>query len=142
VRRGTGCLVPRAITARSVYCTVNVVVVVTPHEFAPITVVPAPRVVTIPATLGAFAMDATLATDELKCVLRVMSCVVPSLKVPVAVNCSIAPRLTDGEAGVRAIEVSVPLPTVSVVVPVTPDAVAEMVTLPAFLPWAKPDFRI
>jgi len=87
-------------------------------------------------------MVATLAAEELKCVLNVMSCVLASLKVPVAVNCSVTPRLTDGLAGVRAIEVSVPVPTVSVVVPVTPDAVAEMVTVPAFLPWAKPDFRI
>ena len=55
------------------YCTVNVVELVTFFEFAPMTVVPSPFVVTTPATLGAFAMVATLARDELKCVVSVMS---------------------------------------------------------------------
>jgi hypothetical protein len=55
------------------YCTVSVVELVTLFEFAPMTVVPTPFVVATPATLGAFAMVATLATDELKCVVIVMS---------------------------------------------------------------------
>ena len=46
---------------------------VTLFEFAPMTVVPTPVVVATPATLGALAMLATLATDELKCVVTVMS---------------------------------------------------------------------
>ena len=40
-----------------------------------------------------------------------------------------------------ATDVSVPVPTVRVVVPLIPDAVAEIVTVPAFLPWAKPEPR-
>ena len=55
------------------YCTVSVVELVTLFEFTPMTVVPTPFVVATPATLGAFAMVATLATDELKCVVIVMS---------------------------------------------------------------------
>ena len=51
------------------------------------TVVPTPLVVATPAMLGAFAIVATLAMDELKCVVSVMSWVVPSLNDPVAVNC-------------------------------------------------------
>lgn len=47
-----------------------------------------------------------------------------------------------GAAGVIAIETSVPVPTVSVVVPVTPEAEAEIVTDPAFLPFAIPEERI
>jgi hypothetical protein len=43
---------------------------------------------------------------------------------------------------VRATDTRVPLPTVSVVLPVTPEAVAEMVTDPPFLPWASPDPRM
>jgi len=39
-----------------------------------------------------------------------------------------------GFAGVTTSETSVPVPTVRVVVPVTPDAVAEIVTDPPFLP--------
>jgi hypothetical protein len=50
-----------------------VVEAVTPLAFAPIDVVPTPRVVATPATLGAFAMVATLAEDELQCVVSVMS---------------------------------------------------------------------
>ena len=72
---------------RKAYCTVSVVELVTLFEFAPMTVVPTPFVVATPATLGAFAMVATLAIDELKCVVSVMSWVVPSLNDPVAVNC-------------------------------------------------------
>jgi hypothetical protein len=37
--------------------------------------------------------------------------------------------------------VRVPVPTVSVVVPLIPAAVAEIVTVPAFLPWARPEPR-
>jgi len=48
------------------YCTVNEVEVVIPFAFAPIVVVPTPLVVATPATLGAFAIVATLAEDELK----------------------------------------------------------------------------
>src|SRR6476659_5617942 len=69
------------------YCTVSVVEPVTLFEFAPMTVVPTPLVVATPAMLGAFAIVATLAMDELKCVVSVMSWVVPSLNDPVAVNC-------------------------------------------------------
>jgi hypothetical protein len=58
---------------QSVYCTVMVVDAVTPLAFAPIDVVPTPRVVATPATLGAFAIVATLAEDELQCVVSVMS---------------------------------------------------------------------
>jgi hypothetical protein len=45
-------------------------------------------------------------------------------------------------AGVTATEIRVPVPTVRVVVPVTPEAVAEMVTDPPFLPCTIPDGRM
>ncbi len=63
-----------------------------------------------------------------------MSCVLLSLKVPVAVNCCGPPAEAVGFAGVTTSEIRVPVPTVRVVVPVTPDAVAEIVTDPPFLP--------
>jgi len=87
-------------------------------------------------------MVATLADDELQCVVKVTSCVVPSLKLPVAANCSVVPTAVVGFTGVIASETNVPLPTVSVVVPVTPDAVAEMVAEPLFLPCAILELRI
>ena len=70
------------------------------------------------------------------------SWVVASLKVPVAVNCCELPSATDEAAGVMAIELSVPLLTVRVVVPLTPEALTVMVTLPSFLPLATPVERM
>lgn len=119
-----------------------VVDAVTPPELPPILVFPIPLVVANPAKVGAFAIVATLAEDELQWVVMVISCVVPSLNDPVAVNCCVLPSVTEGFAGVIAIDVNVPEPTVSVVVPVMPDAVAEIVTVPVFFPWASPDPRI
>ena len=115
---------------------------VTPPELAPIVVVPIPLAVANPAMLGAFAMVATLEEDELQCVVSVTSCTVLSLNVPVATNCCVLPSATDGVSGEIAIETKVPLLTVSVVVPVIPDAVARIVTLPFFLPCATPELRI
>ena len=51
------------------------------------------------------------------------------------------PSATVEFAGVRTIELRVPVPTVNVVVPFTPDALAVMVTEPFFLPRAIPDPR-
>lgn len=86
-------------------------------------------------------MVATEELDELQCELNVTSCVVASLNVPVAINCCVAPVDTEGLSGLTAMLTSVPVPTVNVVVPVIPNAVAEMVTLPAFFPCTIPDER-
>jgi len=115
---------------------------VIPPALAPITVDPAAVVVARPAPLGPFAMVATLAADELQWVLNVTSCVVASVNVPTALNCCVLPAVTEGFAGVIAIELSVPFATVKVVVPVTPAVVAEMVTVPSFFPLANPEARI
>ena len=96
-------------------------------------VVPVARVVASPAFTGAFATVATVGTDELQCELMLTSCVDPSLNVPMAANCCVEPAVTNGLAGVISIDTSVPVPTVTVVVPVTPDAVADTVSVPAFL---------
>ena len=104
-------------------------------------VVPEAFVVASPAWMGAFAIVATDELVELQCEFIVTSCMVPSLNVPVAVNCCVEPVDTEGFTGLTAVLTSVPVPTVSVVVPVTPNAVAEMVTLPAFFPCTIPDDR-
>jgi len=127
-------LAPLILNQNADYCTVNVAEFVIPPEFPPIVAVPEPLAVANPATLGAFAIVATLAEEELQCVVNVISCVVPSLKEPVAVNCCVLPTVTLGVAGVIASETNVPVPTVNVAVPVRPDAVARMVTVPLFLP--------
>ena len=55
------------------YCTVKLVELVTPPELAPMVVLPTPTVVAKPAVLGALAMVATEACDELQWTLMVMS---------------------------------------------------------------------
>ena len=67
-----------------------------------------------------------------------MSCVELSLKCPVAVNACVLPRLTVESAGAITIELSVPVPTVRVVVPFMPEALAVTVTEPFFFARAIP----
>ena len=112
------------------YCTVKVPDPVVPPELAPITVVPAAIQLAWPAAFGPFAIVATLAAEELQCVFRVMSCELPSLNVPTAANDCRLPALAVTTAGDTASETNVPVPTVSVVVPVIPEADAEIVADP------------
>jgi hypothetical protein len=63
-----------------------------------------------------------------------MSCVLLSLNVPVAVNCCIVPAAAVGAAGVIVSDTNVPVPTVNVVLPLTPEDEAVIVTVPPFLP--------
>lgn len=65
-----------------------------------------------------------------------------SLNAPVAVNCCVLPTVIDGLAGEIATDTSVPVPTISVAVPLMPLLVAVIVTVPAFLPCARPEERI
>ena len=58
--------------------------------------------------------------------------------MPVAVNCCVAPFATEGLAGVTEIEARTAAVTVSVVEPVTPERVAEMVDVPTPTPVARP----
>lgn len=105
-----------------------------PPELAPIVAVPAALQFARPATLGALAMVATGADDELQWLFSVMSCVLPSLNVPVATNCCVLPAAAVGAAGVNASETRVPEPMVRLVLPLMPDADAEMTTVPVFFP--------
>ena len=88
--------------------------------------------------LGALAIVATLADDELQWLFSVMSCELPSLNVPTAANCCVLPKPHVTLAGEIASDDSVPVPTVSVVVPDTPEAEAVIVTDPPFFPCAIP----
>jgi len=68
--------------------------------------------------------------------------VVPSLNVPVAVNCCVAPFAIDGFAGVTAIDCSVAAVTVSTVEPLIDDDVAVIVEVPTPAAVARPDALI
>jgi hypothetical protein len=81
---------------------------------------------------------AVVVVPEDQVTLDVRFCVVPSLNVPVAVNCCVAPLAIEGFAGVTAIDCSVAAVTVSKVEPLIEDDVAVIVELPTPAPFARP----
>lgn len=84
-----------------------------PPRLAVIVLLPALAPVAKPAG----EIPATLAFDEPQMAIPVKFCVLPSVNVPVAVNCSVVPVAICGFAGETAIEASVAAVTVSVVLP-------------------------
>src|SRR5437773_161661 len=94
-------------------------------------VVPAATDVARPFDPLPLLIVATPGVDELQVTWVVRSCVVLSLKVPVAVNCRVVPFAMLGFVGVTAIEVRVAAVTVSVVFPETSPKVAVIVVGPA-----------
>src|SRR6202035_2575853 len=103
-------------------------------ELAWMVVVPGPTAVAKPAAL----IVATVTAEELHVAVLLSFCVVPSLKVPVAVNCCGPPFGTEGFAGVTAIDTSVADVTVSVVLPVMLLEAAWIVVVPVPPAVAKP----
>jgi hypothetical protein len=103
-------------------------------DVAVIVEVPTPAPVASPAAL----IVAVVVVPEDQVTLDVTFCVVPSLNVPVAVNCCAAPLAIDGFAGVTAIDCSVAAVTVSKVEPVIEDDVAVIVEVPTPAPFARP----
>src|SRR5271167_2279075 len=107
-------------------------------DVALIVEVPTPAPVARPAAL----IVAVEVVPELQVTVPVRFCVVPSLNVPVAVNCWVAPLVIEGFAGVTAIDCSVAAVTVSTVEPEIDDDVAVMVEVPTPAPEASPDALI
>jgi hypothetical protein len=105
-------------------------------------VVPVVFVVASPAFTGALAIVATDELVELQCELMLTSCVVLSLKVPSAMNCCVPPCATVGLAGVMSTDTSVPVPMVTEVEPVTPEADAVTVSVPALFACKIPLLRM
>ena len=83
-------------------------------------------------------MVAAAAVEELQMTEVVTSCVLESLKVPVAVNCLVVPTAMLEFAGVTAIETRVALVTVNDAVPLTDPEVAVMVAVPVPVLVTKP----
>jgi hypothetical protein len=83
-------------------------------------------------------IEAILAGEEVHETVLVMSWVVPSEKLPLAVNCCWVFTLMDGLAGVTAIETSVAFVTIKVADPETPLRVALMDAEPAAIALARP----
>ena len=104
-------------------------------RIAEILVVPVTLLVTNPALFIA----ATAAFEELQPTDAVMSCVLLSLKVPVATNCFEAPIGMMEFAGVTAIETRLAPVTVIAALPVIDPTVAFMLPVPAATPAASPE---
>ena len=114
--------------------TVRVVLPEKPPEVAVMVAVPVATAVARPLLLTV----ATNGLAELQVTCVVISWVVPSEKVPVAVNCWVAPPSTRGSAGVIAMEDRVAEVTVRVVLAETVPEVAVMVVVPAVRAVARP----
>ncbi len=113
--------------------TVNEVEPVTALRVAEIVVVPAPVAVANPVWAPIVATPVLLEFQE---ALVVRFCVLPSLYVPVAVNCSLEPKTPLGLEGEMAMEVRAI--TVNEVEPVTALKVAEIVVVPGPAAVASP----
>ena len=84
-------------------------------------------------------MVATAALEELQRTLVVMSCVLLSSNIPVAVNCRVVSTLMLELAGVTAIETKVAAVTVRDAVPLTAPEVAVIVAEPVPVLVASPE---
>lgn len=80
----------------------------------------------------------TTAVEDCHCVTFVMSCLLPSEKLPIAVNCCASPSATVGLTGVMAMAVADAELTVRVVLPLIEPSVAVTVVLPEDTAVAKP----
>src|SRR6202044_2754586 len=107
-------------------------------DVAVIVEVPTPAPLASPEAL----IVAVVVVPEDQVTLDVRFCVEPSLNVPVAVNCCVAPLAIDGFGGVTAIDCSVAAVTVRVVEPLIAPDVALIVEVPTPAPLASPEALI
>ncbi len=117
---------------------VNVAVSVTDPKAAVITVAPVPTDVASPLEPAALLIVATELSDEVQTTDWVMSCVVLSSYVPVAVNCNEVPRAMVEVADEIAMDTSVAEVTVSEDAPDTLPDHAVMVVVPVATGVASP----
>lgn len=110
--------------------TVRVVEAEIGPEAAEIVAVPVATLVAKPRLSAALLMVATEPSDESHWTEPVMFCVLPSVKVPVAANCSVVPRAMPGIAGVMAMETNAAGVTVKVDEPPMLAAAAVIVVWP------------
>jgi hypothetical protein len=118
--------------------TLSPVEVETPFSDAPIVVLPTADPEAKPFEPDALLMGAVLELDEVQLTDVVRFCVLLSLYVPVAVNCSLVPLAMLGFGGVIASDTSAAADTVSGVEPDTPLSVALSVVEPCAVAVARP----
>jgi hypothetical protein len=115
--------------------TINRVEPLIPPELAVISGLP----IATPVACPVLPILASVVSELLQAALLVKSALLPSLNVPVALNCTLLLMVTLGFPGVTTIETGDRAAvTVSIVEPVTPPVVALMVVDPAFNALARP----
>jgi len=102
----------------------------TEPELMVMVVVPVPSDVASPIEPAVSLIVATFGALEVQLPLSVTSCVVPSLNVPVAVNCWVVPNATVAADGLTAIEISTAAVTVRFADPLIEPDVAVIVAFP------------
>jgi len=107
-------------------------------EVAMIWVEPVPMVDANPAVFDRLLIVATVVAFEVHCTVLVKSCVLPPVKVPVAVNCCVVPKGVLAGAGVIARETNTAGVILNVAEPVTVPEVAVTLVLPTATPLASP----
>jgi hypothetical protein len=116
-----------AIETSAAAVTVTPVEPVTLPELAVIVAVPIPTLLASPV-LSIVAVD-TVSDDQFTTLLR--SCVLPSLKLPMALICCFVPSASEGVAGVTTSDTSTAEVTFSVVDPLTVPTLAVMLAVPS-----------
>lgn len=141
------CLVPKgiegmagvtAMESNSAGVTVRSVAPETEPEVAVTVVVPIPVLVARPLLPRLLLTTATAVFAELQVTEVVRSCVLPSVKVPVAANCCLMPSAIEAWVGVTVRETRAAGATLSMVEPLTEPEVAVMVEVPCVTLVAKP----
>lgn len=111
-------------------------------EVLPVTEPDAAVMVTVPrlpaAATPPTVIEANRMSDDDQVTVVLMSCVVPSENVPVAVNCWRTPKGIEALAGVTAIEFSTAVVTMRFALPEIVPFVAVIVTLPGATPLTSP----
>ena len=119
-----------AIETTAATVTVSTVLAETEPETAVIVVVPVATLVASPWLPEELLMVATAVLEEVQVAVVVRFCVLPLVKVPVAVNCWAVPSAIEGLLGVSAIETKAAGVTVNTVEPLIEPEVAVMVDEP------------
>src|ERR1039457_1571911 len=126
-----------AIAVKAALVTVRAAPEETPPEVA--TMVETPSAIPIASPCVPFTLiPATEGFTEVHCADAVKFCVLPSVKVPLAVNCTVVPSAADALPGETASERRLGAVTVNVALPLTPENAAAIVVDPGALLAAIP----
>ena len=114
--------------------TVSTAVLLTVPNVAVMVVVPLPLGVALPVA----SIIATSISDDVHVTCPIRFSVVPSLNVPVALNCSVAPKAIVGLEGVIVIKLRVAFVTVTCATATSLENAAVMVVVPGASPVTTP----